>query len=63
MISCLPEEYITVRTYLYMSSTYDYAAYKKYIRHYWYAELGGKEMTENGQSETYSGKKEGHWYN
>ena len=28
-----------------------------FIRHYWYVELGGKAMTENGQTETYSGKK------
>ena len=43
VIAYLPEEYTTVRTNLYMNSHYDYAAYNKYIRHYWYAELGGKQ--------------------
>ena len=57
VIACLPDEYKTVRTNLYMNSTFDYAEYKKYIRHYWYAELGGKEMTENRQTETNSGKR------
>ena len=57
VIACLPEEYKLVKTNLYMNSQYDYIQYKTHIRHYWYAELGGKEITENGQTEEYVGKK------
>jgi len=57
VIACILEEYKTVKTNLYMNSHYDFIQYKKIIRHYWYAELGGKELTENGQTEEYSGKK------
>ena len=44
----LPDEYKPVRTNLCMNSAYSYADYKKHIRHFWYTELGGKEMIEKG---------------
>ena len=55
MIAHLPEEYKYVRTKLYMNSNLDYAGYKKFIRNYWYAELGGNEMMENGTNRVSTG--------
>ena len=44
----LPEEYKAVRTNLSMNCDYSYADYKKHIRHYWYTELGGKDLMDKG---------------
>ena len=44
----LPDEYKAVRTNLSMNSEYTYSDYKKHIRHFWYTELGGKELLEKG---------------
>ena len=44
----LPDEYKAVRTNLSMNAAYTYADYKKHIRHYWYTELGGKDLLEKG---------------
>ena len=53
VISNLPEEYKAVCTSLYMAESYTYNDYKRYVRHFWYSELGGKEMIANGTDVTY----------
>ena len=50
VLANLPEEYKHVRTNLYMNTDFSYEEYRKHIRHFWYAELGGKEYLRTGKS-------------
>ena len=54
----LPEEYKAVRTNLSMNANYTYEDYRKHIRHYWYTELGGKNLVDSGSCETVGSTKE-----
>ncbi len=47
------DEYNGVCTSFYMVESYTYNEHKRYIRHFWYLELGGKEMIANGTDVTY----------
>ena len=46
----LPKEYKHVHTNLYMNMEFKCQEYRKYIRHFCYTELGGKEYLQTGRS-------------